>query len=53
MYQIWQIFCHFILIQRDSIEMTREKAIKIDNILFDMYKLSDDEKNEIGFVEIK
>ena len=34
-------------------EYTREKAIKIDNILFDMYKLSDDEINTIGFVEIK
>lgn len=34
-------------------EYTKEKAIEIDNIIFEMYKLSDDEKSEIGFVEIK
>ncbi len=34
-------------------EYTIEKAIKIDNILFDMYKLSDNERNTIGFVKIK
>ena len=34
-------------------EYTREKAIKIDNIMFDMYGLTEEEKRTIGFVEIK
>ena len=34
-------------------EYTREKAINIDNIIFDMYGLNEEEKRTIGFVEIK
>ena len=34
-------------------EYTREKAIKIDNIIFDMYGLTEEERRTIGFVEIK
>ena len=34
-------------------EYTREKAINIDNIIFDMYGLNEEEKRIIGFVEIK
>ncbi|MBR2887984.1 MAG: type II restriction endonuclease [Bacteroidales bacterium] len=34
-------------------EYTREKAINIDNIIFDMYGLNEEEKRTIGFVEIR
>jgi len=34
-------------------EYTREKVINIDNIIFDMYGLNEEEKRTIGFVEIK
>lgn len=33
-------------------EYTKEKAIKIDNIIFEMYGLTEEEKRTIGFVEI-
>ena len=35
-----------------QIEYTRAKAIHIDNIIFDMYNLTIEERNTIGFVEI-
>ena len=31
---------------------TKEKAITIDNKIFDLYKLNDNERIEIGYVEI-
>ena len=34
-------------------EYTREKAINIDNIIFDMYGLNEEERRTIGFVEIR
>ena len=34
-------------------EYTREKAINIDNIIFDMYGLTEEERRTIGFVEIR
>ena len=36
-----------------QIEYTRAKAIHIDNIIFDMYNLTIEERNTIGFVEIE
>ena len=32
---------------------TKEKAITIDNKIFDLYKLNDNERIEIGYVEIQ
>jgi hypothetical protein len=32
---------------------TRQRAIEIDNLIFDLYKLSDEERQIIGFVEIQ
>ena len=34
-------------------EYTREKAIAVDKILFDLYNLSDNERDIIGFIEIE
>lgn len=34
-------------------EYTKEKAIRIDERLFDLYNLSQEEREVIGFVEIK
>ena len=31
---------------------TREQAMRIDAMLFDLYNLTDEERNAIGFVEI-
>ena len=31
---------------------TKEQAIEIDNLLFDLYNLTDDERKVIGYVEI-
>lgn len=41
------------LIDDIQIEYTKEKAIQIDERLFDLYNLSIEERNVIGFVEIK
>ena len=34
-------------------DYTREKAVEIDNMLFDLYNLSENERNAIGFIEIQ
>lgn len=34
-------------------EYTKEKSIRIDERLFDLYNLSQEEREVIGFVEIK
>ena len=43
----------FISIVDDiQVEYTKEKAIEIDTMLFDLYELSDEERKSIGFIEI-
>ena len=43
----------FISIVDDiQVEYTKEKAIEIDSMLFDLYDLSEDERKSIGFIEI-
>ena len=34
-------------------ESTKEIELKIDNIIFDIYSLSYEEKSEIGFIEFQ
>ena len=34
-------------------EYTKQKAIAIDAMIFDLYKLTEEERNTIGFVEIR
>ena len=34
-------------------DYTKEKAIHIDNLIFDMYNLSSEEREIIGFIEIQ
>lgn len=36
-----------------QLEYTKEKAIRIDQIIFDLYKLTNEEKNAIGYIEIQ
>ena len=40
------------LISEMQINPSKELAIKIDNKIFDLYKLTDDEQKAIGFIEI-
>lgn len=43
----------FISIVDDiQVEYTKEKALEIDSMLFDLYDLSEDERKSIGFIEI-
>ena len=32
---------------------TKEQATKIDNLLFDLYNLTDEERNTVGYIEIE
>ena len=34
-------------------DYTKEQAIKIDNLLFDLYNLTDEERRQIGFIDIE
>lgn len=34
-------------------DYTKEQATKIDNLLFDLYNLTDEERNTVGFIEIE
>ena len=34
-------------------DYTKEQAIKIDNVLFDLYNLTDEERRQIGFIDIE
>ncbi len=36
-----------------QLEYSKEKAVKIDNMIFDLYNLSNEERDIIGFVEIQ
>ena len=42
-----------VLVNDIQKDYTKEKAIYIDNIIFDLYKLSDREREEIGYIEIR
>ena len=41
------------LIENIQQNYTKEKAISIDQRLFDLYNLTDEERSAIGFVEIR
>ena len=32
---------------------TKQRAIEVDTLIFDLYKLSDEERNFVGFIEIQ
>ena len=32
---------------------TKQRAIEVDTLIFDLYKLSDEERNLVGFIEIQ
>jgi len=32
---------------------TKEQLVKIDNLLFDLYNLTDEERNTVGYIEIE
>ena len=34
-------------------DYTKEQALKIDNLLFDLYNLTDEERRQIGFIDIE
>jgi|GEM_PF-6889591 len=34
-------------------DYTKEQATKIDNLLFDLYNLTDEERNTVGYIEIE
>ena len=43
----------FIPLLKDiQCEYTKQKALRIDSMLFDLYDLTAEERNEIGFIEI-
>ena len=35
------------------IQLTKEQAIAIDNLLFDLYNLTVEERKVIGYIEVK
>ena len=42
-----------IALNRIQQEYTMQQAIEIDNLIFDLYDLSEEERQLIGFVEIQ
>lgn len=41
-----------VVVNEIQVEYSKEKAIAIDNMLFDLYNLTKTERDTIGFVEI-
>jgi hypothetical protein len=41
------------IVQDIQLNYTKEKAYQIDNMLFDLYNLTDEERSVIGFIEIE
>ena len=49
-----EIEIQFYEIVKDiQLEYTNEKAVKIDQIIFDLYNLTNEEKAAIGYIEIQ
>ena len=44
-------FCK--IVKDIQLEYTDDKAVKIDQIIFDLYNLTDEEKAAIGYIEIQ
>lgn len=42
-----------VLVNEIQTKYSKEKAIAIDNMLFDLYDLTKAERDAIGFIEIK
>ena len=42
-----------VLVQELQYEYTKSKAIDLDSMIFDLYNLTDEERESIGFIEIQ